>query len=202
MGELTNVDFILEMANVRSWLASHGEADPEYAAHVSRRGEIEEERRRRVALGHLWITAELSVSPGRLYQLVQRDGNITAVVIANAEQVEGVPHDLGGNPIMTPEQFQERLALERIQTVLASALIPQLAVASSFLQPAQPTVGVPRGGRRTRVPPLLHRRSRHRSPADPRSPRADHASGRLRRASLPPSHCPATGRSPLSRIPG
>jgi hypothetical protein len=146
LGELTNVDFILEMANVRSWLASHGEADPEYAAHVSRRGEIEEERRRRVALGHLWITAELSGSPGQLYQLVQRDGNVTAVVIANAEQVEGVPRDLGGNPIMTPEQFQERLALEHIQTALASALIPQLAVASSFLQPAQPTVGVPREG--------------------------------------------------------
>jgi hypothetical protein len=149
---LTNADFIREMADVRQWLASHGRDDTEYEERMARRDLIEAERRRRVSLGHVWITGDLNESPGQLYQLVQRDGNVTAVVNANPQQVNGPPEDLGGNPIMTPEQFQARLALENAQTALASQLLSQLALAGGFAGPAPPTVGVPRpeGGRVSR----------------------------------------------------
>jgi len=145
---LTNSDFIGALADVRNWLTSHGPADPGYQEHIAQRDRIETERRRRVSLGHIWITPDINGSPAQLYQLVQRNGNVTAVVRAEPERVNGVPEDLGSNPIMTPEQFQARLALENAQTALASQLMAQLALSQGF-GAAQPTVGVPQaeGGR-------------------------------------------------------
>ncbi|HEY1749958.1 MAG TPA: DUF4157 domain-containing protein [Caulobacteraceae bacterium] len=130
---LTNADFVAQMASAR---------DP--AASADHRAAVEAERARREAMGHQWLTADLSATPSAFYRLLPHGGD-TVVVGCDAAVALGPPIETTRMPIVTPEQFNRRLALRSIPTVAISSLAE---ARSAMVAPpvSPPTVRTPGGG--------------------------------------------------------
>ncbi len=137
---LSNADFLIELQTAQEPTTSD-----------ERRRAVEAERRRRVALGHEWLTPGLAATPGEFYRLLA-GGGVEAVLLADPALALGPPIDLQGSPILSSSQFQQRLTERAIPTIAASMLGP--AAGGAVPPPLElPTVRPPSG--RGAVPYLI-----------------------------------------------
>ncbi|MBI3188493.1 MAG: hypothetical protein HYZ31_11600 [Gammaproteobacteria bacterium] len=138
---LTNDELVTAIYETEDWLAASGMVALDYDAYLIRKDRLEEERKRRVGLGHLWLE---TIDQRQCETLVQtipgQNGASDVVQVENNELVNGLATDISASPIMTNSQFRGSIAGQGVPTVsvaeyLQSMSPPDYGYADAGLDP-------------------------------------------------------------------
>src|SRR5262249_37672029 len=104
-GTLTNEGLIRQSSRVEGYLRGRDPGEDAYYAHAHLARRLARERERRMRQGHVWLGADISAVPPRLYRLAPGSTPTQALVLpADVETERGLPVAIEGS-ILTPTQF-------------------------------------------------------------------------------------------------
>lgn len=116
--ELTNGGLEDAILFTDDWLAENLATHTDHEAYTLREGRLEEERQRRIGMGHVWLELVKDRQSHILYQLItQANGAVDVVAVDNDELIHGVAQDLSATPIMTASQFQASLGAQGVPSM-------------------------------------------------------------------------------------